>query len=136
MPPAERESFLAWFLPYDTPRQYVDLFSDFRQNGYRLLIDVVYDLQAAYKNAERKESRLHHADDSQTLRDFMNLYEKNDDRTGYQQLLADICRRKIHFGIGEERALKCAVALGNRQFAFDVLLDVMPQYAVKGRKRR
>ena len=136
MPPAERESFLAWFLPYDTPRQYVDLFSDFRQNGYRLLIDVVYDLQAAYKNAEKKESRLHHADDSHTLRDFMNLYEKNDDRTGYQQLLGDACRREIHFGIGEERALKCAVALGNRQFAFDVLLDVMPQYAVKGRKRR
>ena len=66
----------------------------------------------------------------------MKPYEKNDDRTGYQQLLADICRREIHFGIGEEQALKCAVALGKRQFAFDVLLDVMPQYAVKGRKRR
>lgn len=123
-------------LPYDTPRQYVNLFSDFRQNGYRLLIDVIYDLQAAYKNAEKKESRLHHADDSKTLRGFMNLYEKNDDRTGYQQLLADACRREIHFDIGEERALKCAVALGNRQFAFDVLLDVMPEYAAKGRKRR
>ena len=136
MLPAERESFLSWFLPYDTPRQYIDLFSDFRHNGYRLLIDVVFDLQAAYKNAEQKESRLHHADDSKTLRAFMDLYEKNDDRAGHRELIADACRREIRFGIGEERALMCAVALGNRQFAFDVLLDVMPEYAAKGRKCR
>ncbi len=84
---------------------------------------------------DKQETILHHANDSETLRHFMKTYEDAGKPDGYKDLLAASCRRQIHFNVGEEAALKCAVALGQRGFAFDVLLDLLPQFAVKRRRK-
>ena len=130
----ERLSFLRWVLPVDTPQQIIDLFADFRQHGYRLLIDVLFDLQETFLAAEKQETMLHRACDSETLCGFIEAYERTGKPDGYKELIASIARRRIHFAIGEETALKCAVALGYRSFAFEVLLDLLPQFAVKRRR--
>jgi hypothetical protein len=131
----ERLAFLRWVLPVGTPQQITDLFTDFRQHGYRLLIDVLFDLQDTFRTAAKQETILHHADDSETLRHFMKTYEDTGKPDGYKDLIAASCRRHIHFDMEEETALKCAVALGQRSFVFDVLLDLLPQFAVKRRRK-
>lgn len=131
----ERLAFLRWVLPVGTPHQFTDLFADFRQHGYRLLIDVLFDLQDTFRMVDKQETILHHADDRETLQHFMKTYEDAGKLDGYKDLIAAACRRHIHFNVGEETALKCAVALGKRSFVFDVLLDLLPQFAVKRRRK-
>ncbi len=129
----EKESFLRWFLPVGTPENLVNLFSDFRCSGYRILNDIIFDLNDAYLARQKKENQLHRDTDSKLFKLIIREYEKAENKALYKALASSVCRQHIHFGIGEEKALMCAVALGKRQFAFEVLLDVIERYTVKRR---
>ena len=48
-------------------------------------------------------------------------------------MLAKRCRQYINLDIKPDEALKCAIALGKRNFAFNVLLDRIEANAVKAR---
>ena len=129
----EREDFLRWFLPTGTPENLVNLFSDFRCSGYRILNDIIFDLNDAYLARQKKENQLHRDTDSKLFKLIIREYEKAENKALFKDIAATVCRQHIHFGLGEEKALMCAVALEKRQFAFEVLLDVIERYAVKRR---
>lgn len=130
MLPEDRKKLLHWFLPYGTPEHYTDFFSDFRNNGYRVLIDIISDLDDAFRSS--KKEHLYHKGDSETLTYYINEYEK-DGSSDYKTLIAKLCRNHLRFNIDESIALQCAIALEKRIFAFEVLIDLIEKYAVKRR---
>jgi len=138
MTPEERERFLNLFLPYGTPQQYHTLFSDFRHGGYRILGDVLCDLDDAFKTEESKKQRLHRKGDSAALKHLISGYEHMKS-VDYIEAVSKKCREYINgiktkgkAPIDLDTALQCAIALGNRKFAFEVLLDRIEHNAVKG----
>ncbi|HCA30054.1 MAG TPA: hypothetical protein DEP23_11050, partial [Ruminococcaceae bacterium] len=131
MPPDERERFLNMFLPYGTPQQYHDLFADFRHGGYRIFGDIICDLDDAFTAEESKKQRLYRKGDSAVLKHLISGYEHMRS-VDYTVAVANKCRQYINLKINVDTALKCAVALGKRKFAFEVLLDRIEPNAVKG----
>ncbi|MDD4415032.1 MAG: hypothetical protein PHR14_10930, partial [Oscillospiraceae bacterium] len=132
MPPEERERFLGLFLPYGTPQQYHTLFSDFRHGGYRIFGDIICDLDDAFAAGESKKQRLHRKGDSAVLKHLISGYEHMRS-VDYTVAVANKCRQYINLKINVDSALKFAVAMGKRKFAFEVLLDRIEPNAVKGR---
>lgn len=131
----ERESYLAVTLPAGTPDEYYMILSDFRHSGYRVLGDILCDLDDAFTAEESKIQRLHRKGDSEQLRSLINVYEKAHNPADYKNLIADYCRKVLNLqtklrGFSEQNInldmlLKCTIALGKRKFAFEVLLDVV-----------
>ncbi|MDD4415106.1 MAG: hypothetical protein PHR14_11305, partial [Oscillospiraceae bacterium] len=131
MPPEERERFLGLYLPYGTPEQYHTLFSDFRHGGYRIFGDIICDLDDAFTAEESKNQRLHRKGDSAVLKHLISGYEHMRS-VDYTVVVANKCRQYINLKINVDIALQCAIALGKRKFAFEVLLDRIEANAVKG----
>ena len=131
MPEDEREAFLAEYLPYDR-HEYLDLFADFRHFGFRVLVDVVCDLDDMYVSEERKKNAVRTDTDSELVNDIMKHYLRGRSKD-YRDLAASRARRYLDERIDPDKALMCAVALGKRDFAMDVLLDRIEANAVKGR---
>lgn len=131
MPPEERERFLNLFLPYGTPEQYHTLFSDFRHGGYRIFGDIICDLDDAFTAEESKKQRLHSKGDGTVLKHLIDGYEHMRS-VDYIAVVAKKCRQYINLKINVDMALKCAISMGKRKFAFDVLLDRIEANAVKG----
>ena len=131
MPEDEREAFLAEYLPYDR-HEHLDLFADFRHFGFRVLVDVVCDLDDMYVNEEKKKNAVRTDTDSELVNDIMEHYLKGRSKD-YRDLAASRARRYLDERIDPDKALMCAVALKKRDFALDVLLDRIEPNAVKGR---
>ena len=127
----EREAFLAEYLPYDR-HEYLDLFADFRHFGFRVLVDIVCDLEDMYVSEERKKNAVRTDTDSELVNDIMKYYLRGRSKD-YRDLAASRARRYLDERIEPDKALMCAVALGKRDFAIDVLLDRIEANAVKGR---
>ena len=139
MLPEGREQFLDLFLPYDTPQQYYDFFSDFRFGGYRILGDIICDLDDMFTAEELKKNRLHRKGDSAFLKYLIEGYEHMRS-VDYIEAVSKKCRTYINgiktknkASMDLDTALQCAIALGKRKFAFEVLLDRIEQNAIKGR---
>jgi hypothetical protein len=144
MPSDERKQFLILYLPYDTPEQYHTLFADFRFGGYRILGDIICDLDDAFIAEESKKQRLHRKGDSAVLKHLIGGYEHMRS-VDYIDAVSKKCRQYINMQInvsfkGEnnrhislDTALQCAIALGKRRFVFEVLPDRIEPNAVKGR---
>lgn len=60
----------------------------------------------------------------------MGAYENGGD---YKTHIARRCSQYINLHINVDLALRCAIALGKRSFAFEVLLDRIEPNAMKGR---
>jgi len=128
-PPEERKTVLNDILPTaGTAYMYMDLFADFRNGGYRVLGDILCDLDDRYSR-NGIENHLIRKDDSNDLRAMLRPAA-----TGVDQRTAVIthCRSvmqppgsKARFDY--EEAVKCAIALGKRGF----VLDVLPSVAIK-----
>jgi len=127
----QREDFLFTVLPYNIDEKYTELFADFRFGGCRVLGDILCDLDDMYKAEESRKYALHRKGDSTTLKYMMTVYENVG--KDYKELIAKRCRQYINLKINPDEALRCAVALGKRSFAFEVLLDRIEPNAVKGR---
>jgi len=126
----QREAFLFTALPYDADAKYTELFADFRFGGCRVLGDIVCDYDDMYRAEESREYALHRRCDSERLQYFMSAYENGGD---YKAHIAQRCRQYINLHINVDLALRCAIALGKRSFAFEVLLDRIEPNAAKGR---
>lgn len=128
-PPEERKTVLNSILPTSgTAYMYMDLFSDFRNGGYRVLGDILCDLDDRHSR-NGVENHLIRKDDSNGLKAMLRPAA-----TGVDQKTAVImhCRgvmqppgTKARFDY--EEAVKCAIALGRRGF----VLDVLPSVAIK-----
>jgi len=126
----EREDFLLNCLPYDR-HEYLDLFADPRAYGFRILIDVISDLDDMYVSEERKKNAVRTDTDSELINDIMRHYTKVKSKD-YRDQAASRTRLYLNERIDADTALKCAVALKKRDFAMDVLLDRIEANAVKG----
>ena len=104
---------------------YEDLFTDFRHNGYRLLGDIVCDYDDRNTARLKKENAVRKDTNSVLLNSIMYSYEK-DAGADYEQIIR---RSVLDYLRGQEisgrTALRCAIALGKRQFAYDVLLNYL-----------
>ena len=112
----------------DLPRNtipYWDLFCDFRCGGYRLLGDIICDFDDMLRNKEVREHMLNQKGDSADLHYMLTGLSLERD---YRRAIMWKCReclRKIlePEKIGDDEAVKYAVALGKRSFA----LEIMPR---------
>lgn len=134
MPQEKREYFLLEFLPYDKQAEYTDFFSDFRHNGYRVLGDIICDIDDMYRQEEQRSNALSRAADSGLLKMIFDRYKGGDARD-YKTIAAEYARKYINLYMDADTALKCAVALGKRGFVYEVLLDRVEANALKGGKR-
>ena len=132
----EREYFLMTHIMAGEFSEFGDILCDFRHGGYRLFSDVICDIDDLYK--------------ADYLKDINHLGKKND--TEIQRLLVvsaqlqgrfatdkDEIFRRIRYMIRQEQMdgnelLKCAVALGERRFAMEVLTDWLADNAAEYRQ--
>ena len=127
----ERERVLMELMPYDKQADYMDLFCDFRHNGYRILGDIICDLDDLYRIEDEKEKAIRRDTDSDLIRSIMEGYESG--RGGdYREIAAGRMRTYLDKHISPDDALKYAVALKKRDFVYDVLLDRVVDAARKG----
>ena len=110
----------------------LDLLCDFRCGGCRLLIDIICDLDDLYRNAGIKKNAVRR-DDSRDLKKLLNgaMQSADADETIIRNcinILRPLDRRETKIDL--EDALKCSVALGERQFVLEVLPGVIYDNAV------
>ncbi|WP_407383915.1 hypothetical protein [Ruminococcus sp.] len=110
-----------------------ELFCDFRHGGYRILGDIICDLDDMYR-AKEIADHIKHQDDGKDLNALLsNVYQTGD----YRKTVVSNCIKVMTSHIeGAEKfdlneVLKCAVALGERQFA----LEVMPSVVLENCRR-
>lgn len=99
-----------------------EVLTDFRCGGYRILGDIVCDYDDFYRKRGVRQARLRREDDSADLRALLDgedlLY-----RTSYKAQIGRRCRDRIQERMDASLALRCAIALGKRKFALEVLTD-------------
>ena len=125
----EREIFLFAHLPLDTPREYFDLFADFRHGGYRVLGDIICDLDDAYQYEETRKHIFERKGDNFYRSLMINSEKLSGMDYDFKTHIARGCRTAINHEFDPDKALLCAIALGNRKFAFEVLPDMIEKYA-------
>ena len=92
----QREAFLTEQLPESEFVEYYDLLEDFRFGGYRVLGDLVCDIDD--ENTAKDHKRLFRGTDSQSFSAMMRAYTKNvpPNLTGKSsQPSAGSCRRRL-----------------------------------------
>ena len=122
-PPEERKTVLTEILPSLYGYEYAALFCDFRCSGYRILGDIICDMDDLHRSRQIQKSLFAQKGDSKDLVFMLNGIAKSRD---YKEEIARRCvmvlqpptaRSSFDF----EEAAKCAIALGKRQFALEVL---------------
>lgn len=117
----ERMSFLEDNLPWNLVNNYGELLCDFRSGGYRILGDLICDIDDANKDAERRI--LVRDDDTELWKSMIVSYHKRSVGDSYRDAVSQGCRQYLETIIKPSEAVKYAIALGKKKFVFDVLLD-------------
>ena len=111
-----------------------DLLCDFRCGGYRILGDILMDMEEQYRTAAIRKHKGVREEDTEQMRSMMRGAVDSQD---YRQTLIQNClniisptagygRMRAQERIDWDDAVKCAEALGKRGF----LLEVMPSAAL------
>lgn len=132
MPEAERELFLMPVIPYEYHAAYMDLFTDFREGGYRLLIDVLSDYDDFYRAEARKENAYSRENDSELVQRILSKYRR-EPQTNYRRFAARETSKYLAETIDGDLAVQCAVALRKRDFVLEVLLEHLLPNVVRGK---
>ena len=112
---------------------YRELFCDFRHSGYRILGDIICDLDDMYR-AKEIADHVKHQDDGKDLNALLSHTNQTGD---YRKTVVSNCinlmtsHNKGAENLDLNEVLKCAVALGERQFA----LEVMPMTVLENCRR-
>ena len=131
--PGERENFLQEHLPADLVDAYGGLLCDFRAGGYRILGDLLLDVER--ENRLETSRQLHRAGDSEQMEEMLESYENKTAQESYREAAARGCRHYLERHIQPKLAVQCAAALGKRGFLWDVLLDAVLATARKEERR-
>lgn len=130
MKPEERLSFLREYLPEEAFRAYDGLFSDFRMGGYRVLGDIICDIDDANRLADK--SKLHYKHDTPEMTAMIDAYNNRIPGTDYREAVAETCRVCIAKITPPFQAIRYAEAMDRRDFIFDVLLEEAEFYLIGG----
>lgn len=133
LPPRERENFLREHLSGDIVDAYGELLCDFRAGGYRILGDLLLDVER--ENRLEASRQLHRAGDSEQMEEMLRSYENKTAQESYREAAARGCRQYLERHIQPKLAVQCAAALGKRSFLWDVLLDAVLATARKEERR-
>ena len=87
--PNDRLAFLAEYLSEEGFREYDALFSDFRMGGYRVLGDIISDIDSENKNADK--NRLHYKNDSEAMTAMIDAYIHCKIGKDCREAVADAC---------------------------------------------
>ena len=117
----ERMQFLLTWLPEFEPL--FDLFSDFRSGGYRVLSDLLFDIQQ--ENEQQKKRQLHRPGDSAAFDDLMDAYLSKRNSQHYREAVSARCRQRMNRIVRPQTAVRYVEALGKRNLLWDLLLDAL-----------
>ena len=130
MKPEERLSFLHEYLPEEAFRAYDGLFSDFRMGGYRVLGDIICDIDDANQQADK--AKLHYKHDTPEMTAMIDAYNNRIPGTDYREAVAETCRICLAKITPPFQAIRYAEAMDRRDFIFDVLLEEAEFYLIGG----
>lgn len=131
--PDERENVIYSLFLNAKIYSYVDLFCDFSESGYRILGDIICDIDDMYRAIGIKKNLLHQKGDSTQMKKMLAGISYAGD---YKAQIIRNCinvirpfdRKKIPLDYAD--VVKCAVALGKRQFALEVLPTTVLELAL------
>ena len=118
-----RERFLREWLPeFDN---IYDLLTDFRFGGYRILGDIVCDMED--ENTGREKKQLFRESDSKAFTAMMRAFADKSASRSYRDAVTAKCRELLTAIVRPTLAVRYVVALGRR----DLLWDLLPEYIEK-----
>ena len=127
VPPEERTNILYSICRTGNLYDYLEVFCDFRNGGYRIVGDIICDLDDMYRKIGMQKNFAKQKGDSKELRALLSDITTS---TDYKEQIIRNCLNIIR-PINEKNRLdytevvKCAVALGKRQFILEVLPSVV-----------
>ena len=122
-PPEERQHLLYGLTDVMGLSDYLDVLCDFRHGGYRIVGDIICDLDDMHRNKGIKTNIAKQKGDSKDLQKMLMGIENSDDYKTQiiRNCINVICPPSRRGAIEFDEVVKCAVALGKRQFALEVL---------------
>ena len=128
VPPEERTNILYTICRTGSLYDYLDVFCDFRNGGYRIVGDIICDFDDMYRKMGIQKSASKQKGDS---KDLQTLLSGITAKANYKEQIIRNCLNIIHPISGKNHidyaeVVKCAVALGKRQF----ILEVLPKHVL------
>ena len=118
-----RERFLREWLPEF--EDIYDLLTDFRFGGYRILGDIVCDIED--ENTGREKKQLFRESDSKAFTAMMRAFADKSASRNYRDAVTAKCRELLTAIVRPTLAVRYVVALGRR----DLLWNLLPEYIEK-----
>ena len=126
-----REDFLRQWLPETDFTSWYDLLCDFRFGGYRVLGDVVCDVDDENIASNRKQ--LIREGDTPAFTAMIETYTQHPFARSYQETVTEKCRELLEKIIKPKIAVLYVVALGKRNLLWELLPDQIERNAVRVR---
>ena len=127
MTEAQRETFLREWLPEGA--DYYDLLTDFRHGGFRLLGDLVCDIDDLEAARERKQLR--RPADSPAFQKMMEAYLSAPFSGNERAVVSKVCRKLLDKIVRPSLAAPYVVALGKRNLLWDLLPDHIEEHVLE-----
>ena len=118
-----RERFLREWLPEF--EDIYDLLTDFRFGGYRILGDIVCDMED--ENTSREKKQLFRESDSKAFTAMMRAFADKSASRSYRDAVTAKCRELLTAIVRPTLAVRYVAALGRR----DLLWDLLPEHIEK-----
>lgn len=134
MRPNDREEFLMRHLPELVATDHLDLFTDFRNGGYRILGDLVCDIDDENRMMERK--KLLRETDSAQFCTMMTAYVEKPFAQDYRKAVSMKCRELLNDIVKPSVAVRYVVALGKRDLLWDMLIDQIERNVLRREEDR
>lgn len=132
VPYEERTNILYTICQTGNLYDYLDVFCDFRNGGYRIVGDIICDLDDMYRKMGMQKNFVKQKGDSKYLQTLLSGITTS---TDYKEQIIRNCLNIIHPANGKNcldyvEVVKCAVALGKRQFALEVIPSVVLEQTI------
>ena len=122
-----RRDFLEKHLP--ELAEYHDLFADFRHGGYRILGNLVCDIDDENQATDRKIFL--RDTDATAFREMMNAFLEHPMEHNYRETVSRKCRELLDKIVKPRLAVQYVVALGKRDLLWDLLIDHIEENVCK-----
>ena len=128
----QRERFLMTWLPMHADIH--DLLADFRFGGYRVLSDLICDIDD--ENTARDRKRLIREGDSPAFVSLMESYQNKSGDQTYREAVSAKCQKLLDEIVKPVIAVRYVVALGKRDLLWELLPDAVPPNVLEVRKSK